>query len=64
MTTSLPGIHIVTSAHIVNGTLNVNETVALAEDAAPRLLAAAAAVGGGSATAAAPSGAAVRARRS
>ena len=38
MTTSVPGLHIVNSAHIVNGTLNVNETVALAEAAYPRLL--------------------------
>jgi len=34
MTTSAPGIHLVNSAHIVNGTLNVNETVQLAERAA------------------------------
>ena len=38
--TSLPGVHIVNSAHIVNGTLNVNETVRLAEEALPDLLAA------------------------
>jgi protoporphyrinogen oxidase len=38
--TSLPGIHLLNSAHIVNGTLNVNETVKLAEDALPNLLAA------------------------
>ena len=38
--TSVPGLHLVTSAHIVNGTLNVNETVRLAEEAAGRLLAA------------------------
>jgi peptidoglycan-N-acetylglucosamine deacetylase len=37
--TSLPGVHLVTSAQIVNGTLNVNETVQLAERAARRLLA-------------------------
>jgi protoporphyrinogen oxidase len=30
-TTSIPGVHIVNSAHIVNGTLNVDETVQLAE---------------------------------
>lgn len=30
--TSLPGLYIVNSAHIVNGTLNVNETVQLAEN--------------------------------
>jgi protoporphyrinogen oxidase len=29
--TSVPGLYIVNSAHIVNGTLNVNETVQLAE---------------------------------
>ncbi len=33
MQTSIPGIHVVNSAHIVNGTLNVNETVQLAERA-------------------------------
>ncbi|MCU1456937.1 MAG: dependent oxidoreductase [Actinomycetia bacterium] len=32
--TSLPGVHVVTSAQIVNGTLNVNDTVQLAEQAA------------------------------
>ena len=32
--TSTPGLHILNSAHIVNGTLNVNETVQLAESAA------------------------------
>jgi protoporphyrinogen oxidase/ubiquinone/menaquinone biosynthesis C-methylase UbiE len=37
--TSIPGLHIVNSAQIVNGTLNVNETVQLAETAAARLLA-------------------------
>lgn len=40
MITSVPGLAIVNSAHIVNGTLNVNETVALAESALPALLAA------------------------
>jgi protoporphyrinogen oxidase len=35
--TSMPGLHVVSSAHIVNGTLNVNETVALANEAAARL---------------------------
>ena len=34
--TSAPGIHLVNSAHILNGTLNVNETVQLAERAAER----------------------------
>jgi protoporphyrinogen oxidase len=38
METSLPGLHIVNSAHIVNGTLNVNETVQLAEQTAVHLL--------------------------
>ncbi|MBV9217276.1 MAG: NAD(P)/FAD-dependent oxidoreductase [Acidobacteria bacterium] len=31
MKTSIDGVHVVNSSHIVNGTLNVNETVALAE---------------------------------
>jgi protoporphyrinogen oxidase len=39
MNTSVPGLWIVNSAHILNGTLNVNETVQLAENAAARLLA-------------------------
>ena len=34
MATSVPGLYVVNSAHIVNGTLNVNETLALAERAA------------------------------
>jgi protoporphyrinogen oxidase len=38
MATSVPGVHLVTSAQIVNGTLNVNETVGLAERAARTLL--------------------------
>lgn len=38
MHTSQPGIHIINSAHIVNGTLNVNETVQLAERAALELV--------------------------
>jgi protoporphyrinogen oxidase len=38
MTSSIPGIHIINSAHICNGTLNVNETVQLAEKAARTLL--------------------------
>jgi protoporphyrinogen oxidase len=37
MKTSVPGLYIVNSAHIVNGTLNVNETVQLAERALPLL---------------------------
>ena len=32
--TSIPGVHIVNSAMICNGTLNVNETIQLAENAA------------------------------
>ncbi len=39
MITSMAGLAIVNSAHIVNGTLNVDETVALAERAVPALLA-------------------------
>jgi protoporphyrinogen oxidase len=35
---SIPGVHIVNSAHIVNGTLNVNEVLALAERTLPSLL--------------------------
>jgi protoporphyrinogen oxidase len=38
MSTSVPGVHLVNSAHILNGTLNTNETVQLAERAASRLL--------------------------
>jgi protoporphyrinogen oxidase len=38
--TSVPGVHLVNSAHIVNGTLNVDETVRLAERAAAELAAA------------------------
>ncbi len=37
MQTSLPGVYIVNSAHITNGTLNVNETVQLAEQVATQL---------------------------
>jgi protoporphyrinogen oxidase len=37
--TSVPGVHILNSAHIINGTLNVNETVQLAERMAARFLA-------------------------
>lgn len=33
MRTSVPGLHLVSSAHLVNATLNVDETVALAERA-------------------------------
>lgn len=39
VSTSIPGLHILNSAHIVNGTLNVNDTVQLAERSIPRLLA-------------------------
>ncbi|MEM9907195.1 MAG: NAD(P)/FAD-dependent oxidoreductase, partial [Cyanobacteria bacterium P01_D01_bin.44] len=38
MHTSIPGLHVVNSAHILNGTLNVNETVQLAETAVVSLL--------------------------
>lgn len=38
MHTSIPGLHIINSAHILNGTLNVNETVQLAEQAVVNLL--------------------------
>jgi protoporphyrinogen oxidase len=37
MSTSIPGLHLVSSAHIVNGTLNVNETVQLADRAVRHL---------------------------
>lgn len=36
--TSVPGVHLVSSAQIVNGTLNVNDTLALAERASKHLL--------------------------
>jgi protoporphyrinogen oxidase len=36
--TSVPGLEIINSAHIVNGTLNVNETVQLAERAVREML--------------------------
>lgn len=39
MHTSMAGLHIINSAHILNGTLNVNETVQLAEQSAAMLLA-------------------------
>jgi protoporphyrinogen oxidase len=38
MITSVPGLSIVNSAHIVNASLAVNETVSLAEAALPRLM--------------------------
>lgn len=37
--TSVPGLYLMNSAHIVNGTLNVNETVMLAERASQTLIA-------------------------
>lgn len=37
--TSVPGVYLVNSAHIVNGTLNVNETVTLADRASQTLIA-------------------------
>lgn len=40
--TSIPGVYIVSSAQIVNGTLNVNETLGVVEAALPELLGAAA----------------------
>jgi protoporphyrinogen oxidase len=40
MQTSVPGLHLVSSAQIVNGTLNANETITLANDAAPKVAAA------------------------
>jgi protoporphyrinogen oxidase len=36
ISTSVPGLHVVNSAHILNGTLNVNETLELAEREARR----------------------------
>ena len=36
--TSLPGVYLVNSANIVNGTLNVNETLTLAESVLPTVL--------------------------
>ncbi len=36
--TSVPGVYVVNSAQIVNGTLNVNETLQLADSALPALL--------------------------
>jgi protoporphyrinogen oxidase len=37
VTTSIPGLHLVNAAQIVHGTLNVNETIQLADRAAERL---------------------------
>lgn len=39
MTTSVPGLYLVNSAHIANGTLNVNETLQLADRGARELMA-------------------------
>ena len=39
VTTSVPGLHVWNSAHIVNGTLNVNDTIQLAQRGARELLA-------------------------
>jgi protoporphyrinogen oxidase len=39
MITSVPGLHLVNAAHIVNGTLNVNETIQLANRAAAAFMA-------------------------
>lgn len=36
--TSVPGLYLVCSAQIVNGTLNANETITLANDAAPTIV--------------------------
>jgi protoporphyrinogen oxidase len=41
MDTSVPGLHLASSANICNGTLNVNETIQLAESAARRFVEAA-----------------------
>ena len=38
MSTSIPGLHIINSAHICNGTLNVNETIQLAKQGVEHLL--------------------------
>lgn len=38
METSVPGLHIVNSAQIINGNLNVDETIALADRAIPHLV--------------------------
>lgn len=38
MKTSIPGVYAINSAHIVNGTLNVNETIKLATEATDELL--------------------------
>jgi protoporphyrinogen oxidase len=38
-TTSIPGVHIVNSAQIVNGTLNINESLKLAAESLPEIAA-------------------------
>jgi hypothetical protein len=38
MATSVPGLHIVNSSQIINGNLNVDETIGLAEKAFRELL--------------------------
>ncbi len=38
METSMPGVFVVNSSHILNGTLNVNEGIKLAEQVMPKLL--------------------------
>jgi protoporphyrinogen oxidase len=38
MTTTVPGVHIVNTSHIVNGTLNIDETLQLVDRALPNLL--------------------------
>jgi protoporphyrinogen oxidase len=38
LSTSVPGLHLVNSSHVLNGTLNVNATLRLAESAASGLL--------------------------
>lgn len=38
MTASMPGVHIINSSHIVSGTLNVNETIQLAQRVTKMLL--------------------------
>ncbi|MGD1857623.1 MAG: hypothetical protein ACFB2W_25585, partial [Leptolyngbyaceae cyanobacterium] len=35
---SAPGVHILNSSHIVNGTLNVNESIMLAEKQLPAII--------------------------
>lgn len=38
VSSSIPGVHLLNSAHIVNGTLNVNETLQLADTALPGII--------------------------